>query len=64
MNKQVLIVVIAAVVLFGVALIGALAFTGKSNGNGNTHTMQDGQVMTTPMHTMDNGQTMTGMTMP
>ena len=64
MNKQALIVAVAAVVLFGIALIGALAFTGKSSGNGSTHTMQDGQVMTTPMHTMDNGQTMTGMTMP
>lgn len=64
MNKQVLIVVVAAVVLFGVALIGALAFTGNSSSGGNAHTMPDGQTMTTPMHTMTNGDTMTGMTMP
>lgn len=64
MSKQVAIVVVAAIVLFGVALVGALAFTGNSNGGGTSHTMPDGQTMTTPMHTMDNGDTMTGMTMP
>lgn len=65
MSKQVAIVVVAAFVLFGVALVGALAFTGSSNnGGGTSHTMPDGQTMTTPMHTMDNGDTMTGMTMP
>jgi len=64
LNKQVLIVVVAAAVLFGVALIGALAFTGNSSSGGNAHTMPDGQTMTTPMHTMTNGDTMTGMTMP
>ncbi len=64
MNKQVAIVFIAAVVLFGVALIGALAFTGKSDSGTGGHTMPDGQMMTTQMHTMSNGSTMTGMTMP
>lgn len=64
MSKQVAIVVAAAIVLFGVALVGALAFTGNSHGGGTSHTMPDGQTMTTPMHTMDNGDTMTGMTMP
>ena len=64
MNKQVIIVVVAAIVLFGVALVGALAFTGNSNSGSNAHTMPDGQTMTAPMHTMDNGDTMTGMTMP
>ena len=64
LNKQVIIVVVAAIVLFGVALVGALAFTGKSNSGGNGHTMPDGQTMATPMRTMDNGDTMTGMTMP
>ena len=64
MNKQVIIVVVAAIVLFGVALVGALAFTGNSNSGGNGHTMPGGQTMTAPMHTMNNGDTMTGMTMP
>ena len=54
----------AATVLFGIALLGALAFTGNSNSGGNGHTMPDGQTMTPPMHTMTNGDTMTGMTMP
>lgn len=64
MNKHVAIVVVVAVILFGVALAGALAFTGGSSGGSGAHTMSGGQTMTTPMHTMDNGDTMTGMKMP
>lgn len=58
MNKQTLVVVIAAVGLFAVALAGALVFTGGSGSDG--HRMPDGQTMTRPMHTRGDGQTMTG----
>ena len=63
MSKQVAIVVVAAIVLFGVALVGALAFTGSSRSGDNGHTLPDGQTMTAPMHTMNNGDMMTGMSM-
>ena len=67
MNKQLIAVVIGAVVLFAVALVGTLAFTGGNSGAGNVHTMPGGQTMTGMMdsdstmgHTMSDGQTMTG----
>jgi len=64
MNKQTLAIAVGAIVLFAVALVGALAFTGDSSSGGNVHTMQNGQTMTGTggMHTMQNGQMMTGMT--
>ncbi len=67
MNKQMISIIVGAVVLFAVALVGALAFTGNDSGAGNVHTMPNGQMMTgstdtdsTMDHTMSNGQTMTG----
>ena len=64
MNKQTLAIAVGAVVLFAVALVGALAFTGDGSSGDNVHTMQDGQTMTGTggMHTMQNGQMMTGVT--
>ena len=65
MNKQAIAVIVAAVVLFVVAVVGAMAFTGSDSGAGNEHQMPNGQ-MTGMMddsmmgHTMTGGQTMTG----
>lgn len=60
MNKQMLIVAVVAVLLFVVAIVGALRFTGGDSGAGNGHTMQNGQTMTGPMDTMTGD--MSGMT--
>ena len=70
MSRQTIAVIVGAIVLFAAAIGGTLAFTGGSdaNGNGNVHTMENGQVMTGEMttttsdgtHTMTNGETMTG----
>ena len=47
MNKQTLAVIVGAIVLFAVAVISAMAFTGgDSNSGGNTHIMDDGSSMT------------------
>ena len=64
MNMQTLAVAVGAVVLFALALVGALAFTGDSSSGGNVHTMQNGRTMTGTggMHTMQNGQMMPGLT--
>lgn len=64
MNKQTVVVIAVAAVLFAVALGGAIAFTGGSNSGSGARTMQSGQTTTDPMQTMSDGQTMTGMTMP
>jgi len=49
-SKQLLAVIVGAVVLFAVAVIGAMAFTSDDASSGGTvHTMPDGSVMTTPM---------------
>lgn len=64
MNKNVVLVVIAAAVVFAGSLVAAVLLTGNSSKGGGTHTMQNGQVMTAPMHTMSDASTMTGMTMP
>lgn len=63
MTKQTLAVLAGAIVLFAVAVIGALAFTGSesSGGSGNVRTMPQGQTMTGPLQTMENDQTMPGM---
>ena len=51
MSKQLLAVIVGAVVLFAVAVIGAMAFTSDDASSGGTvHTMPDGSVMTTPMN--------------
>lgn len=68
MNKQTIVVIVGAVVLFAAAIGGAIAFTGGNGSGSNMHTMQDGQTMTGEMtdttsggtHTMTNGETMTG----
>lgn len=67
MNKQLIVVIVGAVVLFAVALLGTLAFTGGDSGAGNVHPMPGGQTMTGMSdsdsmmgHTMSSGQTMTG----
>ena len=67
MNKQLIAAIVGAVVLFAVALVGALAFTGSDSGASNVHTMTNGQMMTGTMdddsmmgHMMSNGRTMTG----
>ena len=80
MNKQTIAVIVAAVVLFVVAVVGAMAFTGSDSGNVHQmpngqmtgmmddsmmgHTMTGGQTMTGPMHTMSGGEQMPGMTHP
>ena len=61
MTKQTLAVIVGAIVLFAVAVIGAMAFTGSDSSGGKVHTMPQGQTMTGPMHTMEDDQTMTGM---
>ena len=58
MNKQTIAVVVGAVVLFVVAVIGAMAFTDGDSDGGNVHTMQDGSTMTGQMTTTDGGHTM------
>jgi hypothetical protein len=67
MNKQLIAAVAGAVVLFAVALVGALAFTGSDSGAGNAHTMPNGQMMNGMTdddsmmgHMMSNGGMMTG----
>lgn len=69
MPKQTLAVIVAAIVLFGVGIIGALAFTGGDDSS-DGHQMPNGQMMTGEMtgqtdgmHTMQDGQVMTGMDM-
>jgi flagellar basal body-associated protein FliL len=50
MTKQTLVVVLVALVLFAVAIVGALAFTGGSEED-NVHTMPGGETMTGTMPT-------------
>ena len=70
MNKQTLVVVIGAIVLLGLGVFGAMAFTGGSDSGSPVMTMPDGTTMPTDQmttsggtHTMEDGQTMTGMDM-
>lgn len=63
MSKQTLAVIAGAIVLFVVAVVGAMAFTGGSDSGGNVHTMPDGSMMTgemptSGMHEMDDGMMM------
>ena len=73
MNKQTIAVIVGAVVLFAVAVVGALAFTGGDSGAGSVHTMSNGQMMSGATHapsgmgsmmgghTMTDGEMMPGM---
>ena len=52
MNKQTIVIVVAAIALFVAALLGTTAFTGSdSNPGGNVHQLPDGSRMTDPMTT-------------
>ena len=53
MSKQILAVIVGAIVLFAVAVVGALAFTGGDSSSGNVHKMQGGSTMTDQMSTTD-----------
>lgn len=44
MNRQTLLVIVGAIVLFAAAVGGAIAFTDGGSGD-NVHTMQDGSTM-------------------
>jgi hypothetical protein len=57
MNKQTLAVIVGAVVLFAVAVIGTLAFTGGDDSGTPTMTMPNGSTM--PANQMTTGGTMT-----
>ncbi len=70
MSKQALVLIVGAIVLFGVGVFGALAFTGGDSGT-PMMTMPDGstmpadQMMTTEgTHTMDDGSMMDDEDMP
>ena len=69
MNKQTLVVVIGAIVLLGLGIVGAMAFTGGSD-DSPVMTMPDGGTMpsdqmgsTGATDTMQDGDTRTGMDM-
>lgn len=63
MSKQTLAVIVGAIVLFTVAVVGAMAFTGGGD-NTPMMTMPDGSTMpadqmtTEGTHTMEDGSTM------
>ena len=70
MSKQTLVVVIGAIILFGIGIVGAIAFTGSSGSDSPIMTMQDGTTMpsdqmnsTEGTHTMQDGGAMTGADM-
>lgn len=70
MNKQTLVVVIGAIVLLGLGIFGAMAFTGGGDSGSPVMTMPDGTTMpsdqmtsTGGTQTMEDGETMTGMDM-
>ena len=70
MKLQTVAVIVGAIVLFGAAVIGAMAFTGGSDSSGPVMTMPDGSTMpadqmtTTGTHTMEDGPTMDDSEMP
>lgn len=54
MSRQMLVVIVAAIVLFVGAVVGAMAFTGGDSSSGdNVHTMQDGSTMSDDEMDMD-----------
>jgi hypothetical protein len=61
MSKQTIAVIVGALVLFVVAVVGAMAFTGNSDSGGNIHTMPGGATMTDEMTT---DGSMTDATLP
>ena len=70
MNKQTLVVVIGAIVLLGLGIAGAMAFTGSSGSDSPVMTMPTGSTMpsdqtttTGGTHKMQDGGTMTGADM-
>lgn len=72
MNKQIIVIGIAAVVLLFAGILGAMAFTSSDSDMpmGGLHTMPDGSTMpggqmgsTDGMHTMSDGTKMPGMDM-
>ena len=69
MNKQTLVVIVGAVILLGVGVFGALAFTGGDSGT-PMMTMPDGSTMPTDQmtdngtHTMTDGSMMADQEMP
>ena len=69
MNKQTLVVIVGAVLLLGVGVFGALAFTGGDTGT-PVMTMPDGSTMPSDQmtvdgtHTMDDGSTMGDQDVP
>ena len=69
MNKQTLVVIVAAIVLLGLGVFGAVAFTGGDSGT-PMMTMPDGSTMpadqmtTDDTMTMDDGSTMDDDEMP
>lgn len=64
MSKQILVVLVAAVVLLGLGVFGAIAFTANGDSGGPVMTMPDGSIMpadqmtTGGSHTMEDGSTM------
>lgn len=62
MNKQTLVVLVGAIVLLGLGVFGALAFTGKDSTPIMTmpdgSTMPSDQMSTADMMTMEGGSTM------
>lgn len=69
MNKQTLVVIVAAVALFAVGIVGALALTGGDSSTpmmtmpGGSTMPSDQMTATGGTHTMQDGGTMTGMDM-
>ena len=70
MNKQTLAVIVGAIVLLGLGIVGAMAFTGSGGSESPIMTMPDGGTMpsdqmssTGGTQTMEDGQTTTGMDM-
>ena len=62
MSKQTLAVIVGAIVLFAIAVVGALAFTGGDSSSDNGHKMQGGSTMTGQMSTTDGMMDDTDMT--
>lgn len=69
MNKQTLVVIVGAVILLGVGVFGALAFTGGDSGTPvmtmpDRSTMPSNQMTDNGTHTMTDGSTMDDQEMP
>lgn len=64
MQKQTLVVIVGAIILLGLGVFGAMAFTGQSDSGTPMMTMPDGSIMpvdqmgTGGVHTMEDGQIM------